>query len=516
MSIPTDPRLSTDFSPEDQQWYLNQRYPSRFDLRVMDAWADYTGAGVDVFVIDDGFDYNHTDLSANYDETMDYDYSNDTTDAFGASSDAHGTAVMGIIGADDNGQGTVGIAFDANLVGYRTVARSSDTRLENTRDGIRDAANAGADVINVSLNQDGIATIFGGSLTPSLVLSVRTSINFAVETGRDGLGTIIVKSAGNGRGGDYDVNANMWTNDTRQIVVAAVNQNGSVSSYSSYGAANLVSGFGSPSEVVTTDRTGSAGYDATDITNRFHGTDAAAAMVSGVVALVLDANADLGWRDVQTILAVSARFSDAPGVGSQREPVSWNGGDNWNGGRMHFSIDYGYGLVDATAAVRLAESWLLGAAAQTSVNQVMTLQDGLNSTVTIPDGNSTGRTFTIREADAIEVERVSLTVTFATTYVGDVKIVLTSPDGTRSTLVNGTGTSQDFNGTWTFESQAFRGVSSAGAWMVSVIDAASGNTLTVSDLKLRTFGSASSANDRYIFTNEYSDFAGLGAHATLT
>lgn len=522
MSIPTDPRISTGIAESGQQWYLNQRDAGEFDLRVMGAWADYTGAGIDVFVIDDGFDYNHTDLSANYDETLDYDYSNDTADAFGDSTDAHGTAVTGIIGADDNGAGTVGIAFDSRVVGYRVYGFISDTWLANIRDGIRDAATAGADVVNISQGMsNAIETIFGGYLTQSLVMSIRTSINFAVDSGRDDLGTIIVKSAGNARSISYDVNADMWTNDTRQIVVAAVDQDGDVSSYSSYGAANLVSGFGTPGEVVTTDRTGSAGYDASDITTSFNGTSSAAPMVSGVVALVLDANANLGWRDVQTILAASARHvgSDVGGTvsGSEREAWSWNGASTWNGGGMHFSIDYGYGLVDATAAVRMAESWLIGVPAQTSANEQTTFQDGLNSTVTIPDGSATGRAFTIREADAIEVERVSLTVTFATTYVSDVKIVLISPDGTRSTLINASGTSEDFNGTWTFESQAFRGVSSAGAWKVTIVDAVSGDILTVSDIKLRTFGSASSADDRYIFTNEYSDFDGVGGHArTIT
>ena len=92
---------------------------------------------------------------------------------------------------------------------------------------------------------------------------IEASIGTAVSSGRGGLGMTIVKSAGNSRADNYDVNADDWTNDTRQVVVAAVDQNGFVSNYSSYGSALLVSAFGTPGEVVTPDRIGAAGYNAT-------------------------------------------------------------------------------------------------------------------------------------------------------------------------------------------------------------------------------------------------------------
>jgi len=517
-AIPTDPLLVN-------QWHLIQGNPALFDLNVAGAWnANITGFGVDVFVFDNGFDYLHTDLAPNYLTGLDYDFDEADLDPFGNASDSHGTAVMGLIGADDNGTGVVGVAFDSDLVGYRTHGFINNTWLGNIRDAFNASVGGGAEVVNISQGMaNAVTTVFGGVLDQSLVGQIRTSIENAVDNGRGGLGIVITKSAGNSRGTNYDVNADMWTNDTHQVVVAAVDQNGFVSFYSSYGAANLVSGFGTPGEVWTTDRTGAAGYNGTDFTGTFNGTSAAAPMVAGVVSLILDANPNLGWRDVQDILAYSARHVGTAvggGIGgSEREAWSFNGADDWNGGGMHFSIDYGYGLVDATAATRLAESWLLTHSARTSANELVTFEDGLNVATVIPDGNATGTTFNIVETDAIRAERVTLTVTFSTTYIGDVEIYLTSPDGTVSTLVRDIVAGQapqsnDFNGTWVFESQAFRGEQSNGTWQVRIVDDAGGDVLTVSDLDLRVWGAATSSTGRYVFTNEYSDYAGLFGHST--
>ena len=113
-----------------------------------------------------------------------------------------------------------------------------------------------------------------------------------------------------------------------------------------------------------------------DYTNVFGGTSASAPIVTGVVSLMLDANEQLGWRDVRTILAQSAKMPIAFDTG----PVSYTGfiqgaertvmmnesqfklsgeAANVNGGALHYSNDYGYGAVDAYAAVRMAEVWSL-------------------------------------------------------------------------------------------------------------------------------------------------------------
>ena len=241
-------------------------------------------------------------------------------------------------------------------------------------------------------------------------------------------------------------------------------------------------------------------------------------MVSGVVALMYDANDGLGWRDVQSILAASARhvgseIGDDP-ARDERFAWGWNGAATWNGGGQHFSNDYGYGLVDARAAVRLAESWqLTGAVAATSLDEAATRLDLLDEETVIPDGDRDGITFDGALAADHLVERVSVRVAFSSTFLGDLEVYLVSPAGTRSRLVADVGDWQSFKGYWTFESQAFRGERSAGTWSVQVVDDGVVDRLAVADIVVRTRG-ADTVDDRYVFTDEYAGHAGVGGHAT--
>lgn len=515
MATPTDPLLAN-------QWHLIQTVAGLYDLNVKGAWdRGYTGAGTRVVVIDNGFDYTHSDLNPNYDQTLDFDFESNTTDAFGFANQEHGTAVAGIIGADDNGTGAVGVAFDTSLVGYRTANLISDAWLQDIRDSIASAATTAlADVASISQGiSNDTNSEWGIGYNATRFDEIETSIGTATTSGRGGLGMTICKAAGNSRAANFDVNADDWTNDTRQIVVGAVDQNGFVSSYSSYGAALLVSAFGTPGEVFTTDRVGAAGYDPSDFTSTFNGTSAATPMVSGIVSLMYDANPNLGWRDVQDILAYTARHVGSavggPASGSERYLWAFNHANNWNGGGLHFSNDYGYGLVDASAAVRLAETWLDTTPAATTSNQFTNTMDMLNAATVIPDGNATGTTFNGNASFDDEVERVTVQMTFNTTFTADLELYVTSPDGTVSELIDDVGGDSDFNGTWTFETQAFRGERAAGNWQVRVVDDSAGTALTVSDIVVKTFG-RSSTTDRYVFTDEYATFGGAAGHDTVT
>src|SRR5690606_31211367 len=116
-----------------------------------------------------------------------------------------------------------------------------------------------------------------------------------------------------------------------------------------------------------TTTAGSSGY-----TGDFGGTSSSAPLVSGIIALMLDANPSLTARDVQHILVHTARKNHPAST-------SWN----VNGAGHDVSHLYGFGAVDAGAAVAAAQSWQ-------GVGPLATVQSGiLNANVGIPDNNAT-------------------------------------------------------------------------------------------------------------------------------
>ncbi|PJF20812.1 MAG: hypothetical protein CUN56_14280, partial [Phototrophicales bacterium] len=242
--------------------------------------------------------------------------------------------------------------------------------------------------------------------------------------------------------------------------------------------------------------------------NIISGTSFSAPAVSGVISLMLEANSGLGYRDVQDILAMSARQVDASGIGWANQGWQTNGAGNWNGGGMHFSHDYGFGNVDALAAVRMAETWHVGTSgAQTYTNMTVIPPVSSAPALALPDLGTV--TTTIDVVQDISIEHVLINLDISHAKAGDLVVTLTSPDGTDSVLMynveNGAYTSRygitgvDFE----FSSTAHWGESSAGTWTLTIQDTAGGNVGTLNSWSLEFLGSAQSTDDLYVYTNEY-------------
>ena len=130
-----------------------------------------------------------------------------------------------------------------------------------------------------------------------------------------------------------------------------MNDQGQRSVYSEEGANLWVC---APSNDSTRDRHGITTTDNDDFyRNSFGGTSAATPIVSGVVALIRKANSALTWRDAKLILAASARQNDPDNTGWEDGALQY-GSDT---ARYHFNHEYGFGVVDAKAAVDLADGW---------------------------------------------------------------------------------------------------------------------------------------------------------------
>ena len=324
-------------------------------------------------MVDDGFDYNNTDLSGHYLYNLDYDARTGTYDAFGdPTADNHGTTIMGVIGAADNGTGVVGVAYNSSIAGFR-IGYGSNGSVSQVADAFNHLQSAGMDVVNISWSYTGA---FPDNFYTSTFSGIKSALLNDIVNGRGGLGIDIVFSAGNDRSLGDNVDYHNLQNSPYVITVGATDVYGHVTSYSNPGAALLVS---APGTAYTDDRVGAYGYNTSGDYINVSGTSYSAPYVSGVVALMLQANPNLGYRDVQEILAYSAHNTDPTNPGWET-----NGAHDWNGGGLHFSQDYGFGMVDATAAVRLAESWQKQSTYADLSNVTVTHSDN----AAIPDGTA--------------------------------------------------------------------------------------------------------------------------------
>lgn len=463
------------FSPADplfpEQWHHENTGQTgglrNADIQVRPVWDQgYFGSGVVVGVIDTGIEYDHPDLIANWYAGKGYDYNDNDADPSPVGyDDRHGTSVAGITLADTNSIGGLGIAPAAKLVPLRLIAGPFSPGTE------AEALSYQKDLVDIYNNSWGPSDDRGvhyAEINTVTIDALRDNVQF----GRGGLGNIYVWAAGNGGLNRDNSNYDGYNALPYTISVGAVGQDDIKTGYSEPGANLLVvapSG-GRGSGITTTDNTGLSGYSSTDYFDNFSGTSAAAPMVSGVVALMLDARPDLNWRDVQQILAKTAT------------PVDFSG-EKWsrNAANLWVSHDYGFGRVNADAAVALAKNWVSLGAMQTA-----TANNYANQY--LQQGQEYMRQVSISSTMEVQFARVKLVLSHSNW--GDIRVELESPSGMRSVLAvpHTNANTPGEPGTWTYLSTHFLGEPATGTWRLYVTDASSGGTGTWSSWTLELLG----------------------------
>ncbi|MBC3920958.1 S8 family serine peptidase [Undibacterium sp. CY18W] len=498
--LPTDPYFQ-------YQWYL-------FTTRTELTWTHATGKGIKIAIFDQGIDASNSDLTRNDNTALGVNaYSLTYGGSPVLSTDNHGTLVAGIIGAARDNKGIVGVAYDAQLIPIYTSSAYGQKYLTETVNAFTYAKSF--DILNNSwgygnlLAQSTNWAFLDNANDPSFAPAFKALKDLAT-VGRNGLGTIVVQSAGNSYSVGDDTNLHNFQNSRYIITVGSTDYFGNDSNFSTTGASILVSapggaGYRDFNSIITTDRSGAAGENLNDLAFS-DGTSFSAPIVSGIVALMLEVNPNLGYRDVQQILAYTARQTG--------DPSAWisNGAKDWNGGGLRFESvtqSSGFGQVDALGAVRLAETWNTPAQTVANTKEVIASQT-VNQA--IPDNNRTGVNSTINVSSNLTVERVDVTVNITHSYIGDLEIVLYSPTGTASYLMyrpskgslSAYGSSQD-NVHFTFDTVLDMGEAASGTWTLNVRDLAAQSVGTFDSWTIDLIGHTTSNNHTFVYTNAFPD-----------
>ncbi|MCA8911871.1 MAG: S8 family serine peptidase [Planctomycetes bacterium] len=455
------------------------------DLNVNGAWTGgYTGTGVMISIVDDGVETAHPDLAAGYNSAYAYDYvDNDSDPNPAAAGDDHGTAVCGLAAArGQNSLGVAGVAYDANWTAVRLLGTGMSDSTE--------ASALGQSLANVDIYNNSWGPADNGDYEEIGSLPKNAILN-GVANGRGGKGAIYVWAGGNGYGSPYfdDSNLDAYANMPETIAAASIDKNFNNSTYSEGGANILVTAPGGESDVFTTDRSGASGYNDgslfsdQDYTNDFDGTSAATPMVSGVVALMLDANPNLTWRDVQHILVYTADHSKIAG------------GTYTNGAGLIASDRWGFGVVDATAAAQLAAQWTNAPARQT----VYSPTD--NGNVPIPDNSTIGINRTVNVTNTLYIEHTVVEFTTNHTWWGDLRVTLISPSGTISHLALASGGYSPSGTTWYYMSTRNWGEQAQGNWTLKVSDEAAVDTGNLQSWRVIFYGTTTPPNQSASISN---------------
>ena len=481
------------------QWHLKNRGEFRDsptsmpDIRVEDVWdasdPETMGEGIRIAIVDTGMHSAHEDLSLNVDTSRNHNYRNGDTNISGSRA-GHGTSVAGIIAARDNSVGVRGVAPRATIYGYNLIAGRAVPDAKVADAMTRDLADTA-----VSNNSWG----FGHTGAPVRAHATwEAAVVNGVENGFGGKGVVYVWSGGNSyRGGDH-ANLDGQVNHYAVTAVCAVNYKDVRSYYSEMGANLWVCGLSG--NVVSGRRNYLHNPDGhlqpittTDNDNRyresFSGTSAAAPIVSGVVALMRAANDQLTWRDVKIILANSARKNDPgnsgwlAGAAKYRSPME----------SYSYNLAYGFGVVDAKAAVDLAKTWTNLPPWRTtrseSADEARGIPDAPSNSV---PGSTIESTLTVDDYVRF-VEFVEINVNMVHRQFKDLAIELVSPSGNVSTLTTARrkAGSAGINGSYRFGSARHLGESPTGTWKLRVTDRRAGNSGTLRSWNVTVYGHGS-------------------------
>lgn len=310
-------------------------------LNITGAWDQgYSGRGVTVTVLDDGIEFTHPDLDFNYNPSASFDV-NDNDDSplpryTRDNTNKHGTRCAGVIAAEANNSICIpGIAYNAKIGGIRML------------DGV---VNDNVEAQSISFQRN-VIDIYSSSWGPDddgktvdgPGHATKRAFELGVKHGRNKLGNIFVWASGNGGRWEDSCSVDGYANSIYTISISSASESGAIPWYNEKCTSTLVTAYSSNSnnkdpKIATTDIRGKC-------TDQHTGTSAAAPMVAGIIALALEANPRLTWRDVQHLLIRTSSHQNLLA-------------NDWeiNGAGRQYSHYFGYGVINAGKFVEMAKN----------------------------------------------------------------------------------------------------------------------------------------------------------------
>ncbi|XP_041915930.1 proprotein convertase subtilisin/kexin type 5 isoform X1 [Alosa sapidissima] len=439
----------------DKMWYIHCDQNCLTDMNIKSAWSKgYTGKGVVVSILDDGIERIHPDLKHNYDPRASWDFNRDDPDPSPrydvTDENKHGTRCAGVVAATaNNSLCMVGIAYNAKIGGIRMLDGDMSDMLEAQSLSFRPQY---IDIYSSSWgpDDDGRTVDGPGSLA-------RLALENGIRKGRKGRGSIFVWASGNGGRNKDHCSCDGYTNSIYTISVSSTTQSGRKPWYLEECASTLATTYSSGESngigIVTTDLRQRC-------TEEHSGTSASAPMAAGIIALTLEANPLLSWRDVQHIIVKTSRRGHLSAPDWQT-----------NGAGHDVSHLYGFGLMDAEAMVTEAERWSPVPPHRVCVDSIVYSNREIRADRIL----RTTYTSSGCNKHVVYLEHVAVSVTLLHPRRGDLSITLTSPSGTKSQLL--TTRENDFSAEgfrrWKFMTTHCWGETTSGEWTLEIRDSPS-------------------------------------------
>lgn len=463
------------------QWYLKEKQTKKswpkLDLHVIPAWAlGYTGKGIVVTVLDDGLEWNNTDIAKNYSPEASSDLNDNDDDPSPrydpTNENKHGTRCAGEIAmVANNSFCGVGIAFNSKIGGVRMLDGRVTDRIEAQAIAFNHKF---VDIYSSSWgpNDDGKTLEGPGTLATEAFIK-------GITEGRKGKGVIYVWASGNGgRHGD-NCDCDGYTGSIYTISISSASEHQLAPWYAEKCASTMATTYSSGAyadqKIITADLHNGC-------TDEHTGTSASAPLAAAIFALTLEANNELTWRDMQHLVAWTSQYN----------PLAMNPGWNTNGAGFKVNTRFGFGLLDAAELVKSAKVWKTVpekriCKIEPSDFKPVPLESGEPIQINI---KSTG----CKEATDNHIqylEHVQIYVTIDYTKRGDLHLNLTSPMGTNTMLLSereGDDSTKGFKN-WSFMSVHNWGEDPSGVWQLRINDrTGESNTGMLQDFKLVLHG----------------------------